>query len=98
MALGMTVADMSARMTTEEFADWLAFERVEPFGSPAAHWRSALIASILANVNRDPKKTKSFKISDFMPETSLSRTMASRAMSENILAHLRATSPNKDKA
>lgn len=29
--------------------------------------RSGIIASILANVNRDPKKTKPFSAHDFMP-------------------------------
>ena len=29
--------------------------------------RSGIVASVIANVNRDPKKGKAFKPSDFMP-------------------------------
>jgi hypothetical protein len=39
--------------------------QVEPFGEVRADMRSALIASIIANVNRG-KNQKAFSLSDFM--------------------------------
>lgn len=42
---------------------------VEPFGDARADVRSAIIASVVANSNRDPKKRKkAFTIEDFMPK------------------------------
>jgi len=39
---------------------------LEPFGSARDNLHAAQIAAIIANVNRNPKKTKPFKVSDFM--------------------------------
>ena len=83
----MTVAELEKRMTTDEFAEWRAFERLEPFGSPAAHWRSALIATMLANIHRDPKKSKAFKLADFLPDTALHRRAAGQELSARMMSH-----------
>jgi hypothetical protein len=39
---------------------------LEPFGSARDNLHAAQIAAIIANVNRNPKKTKPFKVADFM--------------------------------
>lgn len=45
----------------------MAFSQVEPFGEERADLRSAIIACIIANVNRE-KDQKPFEVSDFMPK------------------------------
>lgn len=46
----------------------MAFERLEPFGALQDEYRLGVIASTLANVNRDPKTTpEPFSPADFMP-------------------------------
>ncbi len=48
----------------------MAFAEIEPFGDDdqKAYWRSGMIASTIANVNRDTKKQrKAYTPEDFMP-------------------------------
>lgn len=43
------------------------YERLEPFGEERADLRSAQIAQLIAEPNRDPKRrSQPFKLSDFM--------------------------------
>jgi hypothetical protein len=47
----------------------MAFYRVEPFGERRADLRMAIVAALIANVNRDPKKQREpFTVDDFMPK------------------------------
>lgn len=56
-------------ISSAEFTEWLAFYQLEPFGPEAESWRAAMLASVLANVNRDPKvRRKPYTVADFMPE------------------------------
>jgi len=58
-------------MTSREFAEWMAFARLEPLGERRGDWQAALVASTVANVNRDPKQRKDpFTPSDFLLEWS----------------------------
>lgn len=36
----------------EEFAEWQAFDSIEPIGGQADDYRAGLVASILANIHR----------------------------------------------
>lgn len=45
-------------MSWSEFLYWIEYEKLEPWGEERADLRSATIACILANQNRDPKKTR----------------------------------------
>lgn len=48
--------------------EWQAYYELEPFGEQAAFWRSAMIASVLANIHRNRKKQRQpFTIADFLP-------------------------------
>jgi hypothetical protein len=55
-------------MTARHFAEWRAYESLEPFGPPAEFWRAALVAAVMANANRT-KKQKAFQPEDFMPRS-----------------------------
>jgi len=55
-------------MSSREFAEWMAYCEVEPFGEERADLRSAIVASTVANAHRDPKRRrKPFRPLDFMP-------------------------------
>ena len=47
-------------------AEWIALDRVDPFGEWRADLRAGIVASTLANANRG-KDTKVFAPKDFMP-------------------------------
>lgn len=56
-----------ATMSSHEFTEWMAFAQLEPFGEERADFRAALIAMIVANANRDPKRKQApYTIDDFM--------------------------------
>ncbi len=47
----------------------MAFYRVEPFGERRADLRMAIVASLIANANRDPgKRREPYTVDDFMPK------------------------------
>lgn len=55
-------------MSSREFVEWMAFYQIEPFGEERADLRAGVIASTIANANRDPKtRSKPFTPSEFMP-------------------------------
>lgn len=53
-------------MSAKTFTEWQAYYSLEPFGPYAEFWRAAMIASMIANVNR-AKRQKAFTPEDFMP-------------------------------
>lgn len=48
----MTRAELVARMSPDEFLEWMVLERLEPFGEMADYLRTGLLASVLANIHR----------------------------------------------
>lgn len=54
-------------MPYTEAVDWAAFARIEPFGEERADWRAALVASVIAEVNRGrTKRRKPYQPKDFL--------------------------------
>lgn len=53
-------------MTSEEFADWMAFYHLQPFGLYREDLRAAIVANVMANIHA--KKGHSFTPKDFMPK------------------------------
>lgn len=53
-------------MTTRELAEYAALNEIDPFGEQRADLRIGILASLIANINRDPKKSKPFRPMDFM--------------------------------
>jgi hypothetical protein len=62
----MSVARAQREIDSVEFADWMAFYNIEPFGERIADIRMGMLAATTANIHRDPK-TKAFEPADFMP-------------------------------
>lgn len=54
-------------LSSRQMAEWWAYYRIEPFGWDVENWRSGLVASTIANVNRG-KSRRVFKPTDFMPK------------------------------
>lgn len=46
----MTVAELQERMTSAEFAEWVALYSIEPFGDDRADLRAGVVASTMANL------------------------------------------------
>jgi len=56
-------------MGAGEFAQWLAYYVVEPFGEARADIRTATLAALMANINCDPEtQPKPFTVADFLPD------------------------------
>jgi hypothetical protein len=46
-------------------SEWIAFAQTEPFGDMRGDMQAAIVASTVANVQRQRKKA--YKVTDFMP-------------------------------
>jgi len=58
---------MLSRLDSRELTEWYADYLIEPWSERRADVRSALIAQILAEVNRDRKRrAQPYKLDDFM--------------------------------
>ena len=47
----MTVSELDARMTSREFAEWMIYYQIEPFGPARQDYHAALISTVVANSN-----------------------------------------------
>mgnify|MGYP000046381597 CR=1 FL=1 len=63
----MSVAELLSRISSRELSEWMAFYELEPFGDERADLRAGIVASTVANANRDPKKSKPYAPQDFLP-------------------------------
>lgn len=62
----MTVSRAKREIDSIEFAYWMAYFNIEPFGERLADIRMGMIASTVANSQRDPA-CRAFEPIDFMP-------------------------------
>jgi hypothetical protein len=68
LALGRTVDELLNSLSAAELAEWRQFYDLEPWGSDAEFYRVGIVAAMIGNVNRDPKKRpKPFTPRDFVP-------------------------------
>lgn len=59
---------MLREISARQLAEWFAYANLEGFGDRRADMRMGILASLIANVNRDPKRKPSpFKPGDFIP-------------------------------
>ena len=85
----MSVGEAQQRISSSEFVEWVAFYGLEPFGGLKEDWRSGLVCSVLANVNRSKART-AYKPKDFMPNTDApGATPANRQSPEQMQMMLR---------
>ena len=58
---------MLSEISSAQFAEWMAYSTLEPWGEERDDLRMGIIASTIANANRG-KGQKAYKPSDFMPD------------------------------
>lgn len=64
----MLVEPMLDKISSREFSEWMAYDRVEPFGDERADLRIGVLSSLTANIHRDKKKrSEAYSPLDFMP-------------------------------
>lgn len=63
----MSVREAQEKIDSAEFSEWIAYAGVEPFLIHRTENMLAIVASVIANVNRG-KKTKPFTPEDFLPQ------------------------------
>lgn len=62
------MGELLGGITSAELTEWMAFAELEPFGEERADLRAGIVASTVAEVNRNPKKRKQpFTPQDFLP-------------------------------
>lgn len=82
LELGMTTGNLSTQMTEGEFQRWIKYYNKKPFGADRDNYHTALICSLLVNINRG-KGQPAAKVADFMHrdvseirKTNIQQTMA----------------------
>lgn len=55
------------RLTAKQLREWEVYYNKEPFGQELGFYQSAIISSVIANVNRG-KNSRSYKPEDFIPK------------------------------
>ena len=79
LALGCVHPDeLLARLTSRQFAEWKAYDSLEPFGDRAAFLRSGIVAATFANVYRK-KGAPPIRPEKFMPPDPMDALPASPA-------------------
>lgn len=88
----MTVEELKRRMSLSEFYQWMALERIEPFGEQGHYLRLGILAALIANGFKafsGDKTGKTFKPEDFMPKVPKMEETR-KAKEENSIAQLHA--------
>lgn len=69
MVLGKTVRQLLAEIDSEELTEWIAFERIEPFGSPMDDFRAGQVCATVANYAGKVRNNEAAAAQpgDFMP-------------------------------
>lgn len=98
--LGMSVARCQQEVSSAEFAMWMAYYQVEPFGEERADWRAAIMPVMFANAFKG-QGGRTYQISDFMYSGKKPRRRQTAAQMEAVLrgigaAQVAATSCRRD--
>jgi hypothetical protein len=81
---------LALHISSKQLAEWMAYYRIEPWGEERGDLRSAMVASIIANVNRK-KGAKPFRPIDFMPYFAEERDQMDRkALNDELVATFKA--------
>tara|TARA_B110000908_G_C10121341_1_gene387751 strand:+ start:376 stop:648 length:273 start_codon:yes stop_codon:yes gene_type:complete len=68
----MTVSELDARMTSREFAEWMIYFQIEPFGPARQDYHAALISTVVANSSGNKMSPndfiKPFEVVNRVPE------------------------------
>lgn len=56
-------------MSAKQFAEWMVYEQLEPFGERAHYWRTGQICAAVRNSQRAKESDSIAHAEDFMPKT-----------------------------
>ena len=56
----MTVSELDSRMSSREFAEWMVYSQIEPFGPVRQDYHASLISTVIANSNGGKMKPDDF--------------------------------------
>lgn len=62
----MGVREAQQRIDSREYAEWIAYDQIEPIGPERGDLQAAIVASTIANVNRS-SRSRAFTPDQFMP-------------------------------
>jgi hypothetical protein len=89
LRLGRTVAELQDTMSGEEFSQWAAYDLISPIGDERGDWQAAVVASVIAETNRDSRKRpRAFQPKDFLLEWGPPEKQDWRAIRKRALAQL----------
>lgn len=83
---GQAPSEFLKRMRPSELGYFAALYRIDPWGEQRADLRAGIVASTMANINRDPKKTPPFKATQFMPYHYVDPVKQNAVLRDNLLA------------
>ncbi len=63
----MSVSRAQREIDAREFAEWMAYHNLEPFGLERGDLQAGIVACTIANVNRG-KGSRAMRPADFMPK------------------------------
>lgn len=81
----MSVAQAQQQISSREFAEWMAYNRIEPFGYERTDLGHAITAATVANSVKG-KKGRTAKITDFLPRFSIKPAMGEGALKATVAA------------
>ena len=75
---------MLARMGSDEFTEWMAFDRLEPFGSLVDDFRTGTIAAQIWNASRQSKDDPWYGPADFAPAYQAMKARFEQPVQDNL--------------
>lgn len=93
IALGhKSVKECQRWISSHEFAEWMAYFNMEPFGDDLLDQSIASLQALMANIHSDPKKGRKFKPDDFvlrkMPEPEDDEPLSNKEIFNRLKANL----------
>lgn len=67
MALGCTVAELLARISSAELSEWMAYDSIDPIGKDRGDMQAGIISMVVANSSGAKNEGRAFSPADFMP-------------------------------
>ena len=69
----MTVRGLLANIGSDEFTEWMEFDRIEPFGAMADEFRLGAIAAAVFNAQRTEETQHYHSPDEFMPTLAMAK-------------------------
>jgi hypothetical protein len=76
---------MLASMSSVEWIEWQAYYEIEPFGQEIEWARFASLMAVVANAARQSNRSRTFKMTDFMPQFEPKRQLTSNELKEKAI-------------